>query len=103
MITCPDVRIGQGHNDRNNWWIGGENCLGENSARKPVTCTCNDGASITFSPGHINRFSVVLNNKCGIIQMRSGEWVPVTAAADQTVGFKFTSSSTDYTETDFMN
>jgi len=102
MVTCQNVRFGQGHNDRNNWWVGGPNCAGGNSGGNPVTCACNDGALITFQTGDVNRFSVSLENKCAIISERGGSWMAVTAAPGQKIGYSFSSSSTEYTETDFM-
>merc|ERR1711948_211487 len=81
MVTCQDIRFGQGYNDRNNWWVGGPNCAGGNSGGNPVTCACNDGA---------------------IISERGGSWVAVTAVQGQKIGYSFSSSSTEYTETDFM-
>merc|ERR1711879_245728 len=101
-VTCQDIRFGQGHNGRNNWWVGGPNCAGGNSGGNPVTCACNDGALITFQTGDVNRFSVSLENRCAIISERRGSWVAATAAPGQKIGYSFSSSSTEYKETDFM-
>jgi len=102
-VTCTDIRFGQGHTgSRNNWWMGGPNCVGGDSAGKPVTCACSDGALVKFDTGDVNRFSVSLTNRCGIISSRYGSWKAVTAAPGQKIEFSFESASETYTESEFM-
>merc|ERR1739845_343352 len=82
IVTCPDVRFGQGHSgSRNNWWMGGSNCRGGNKASDPLTCACDNGALVKFAAGSVNHFKAELANKCGVASRRSGDWVAVTAGA----------------------
>lgn len=72
LFTCPHVRFAQGHTgSSNNWWFGGRNCIKSGgSAGDPITCTCNDGASlIVKSTNSSYHFSVSLANEQIIIGM----------------------------------
>jgi hypothetical protein len=106
MVTCSDLRIGQGFNgpfDGNNWWIGGLNCRGGDNPTDALTCECEDAAKITFSSPGSTAFYVKLGDPCDVFSTRFGSWVPLTAAAGEEVNFEFSSSSTQYTEEDFMS
>jgi len=100
-VTCPDIRFGQGSNDNgNNWWVGGSSCSDSGNG---IACTCLAGASVKFQRGTDNdHFSVSIVNRCALVASREGYWAPVSAAEGETIGYAFSSSSTEYTEKDFM-
>jgi len=117
MVTCDDIRLGQGHRGRrlavaedrarqlstNNWWLGGSNCMKATAkSGDPLTCQCQQGAVVKFDNSGTHEFVATLENKCGLIESRQGFWATRSAAAGETLTWKYTTTKKEYKENDFM-
>jgi hypothetical protein len=101
MVTCDNIRLGKA----TKWWLAGPDCYGGNKGKDPVICICRNGARVKFesrnAEQHHNKFNVMLDSPCGLIDERSGFWQAIAAASGTKIVWSYSASSETFTEEEF--